>query len=269
MTRETFFTADTHFGHAGLINHGYRPKFSSVEEMDENLVQRWNAVVRPCDSVWHLGDFTLANADAAQRYRARLNGEIHLVWGNHDRTAVRNLPIWASSQYAADIRLDGTRITLCHYAMRVWDRCQHGALMLHGHSHGNMPGTRQSLDVGVDAWEFAPVNLDTIRARMATLPTFDAGDHHATPRRPESAGLPAEMTPAIAEVLGRPNFMCGAIAEAYRHAGHEIPRKAEAEQAFVLFRFLPFAIVHGEGWTDAARADWEAARRAAEESGHG
>lgn len=176
----TFFTSDTHFGHAALIERGYRPAFSSVEEMDEIMIDRWNREVKPGDTIWHLGDFTLHGAKTANEYLKRLNGNIHLVWGNHDRNSVRKLARWKSSQYAADIKIDGVRVTLCHYAFRTWRKAHHGALMLHGHSHGNMPGSQQSHDVGVDVFGFRPVTLDEVRERMATLPSFRSEDHHIT-----------------------------------------------------------------------------------------
>lgn len=173
-----YFTSDTHFGHEGIIRHCHRT-FPSVEAMDDAIVTAWNARIGPRDTVWHLGDFTLAGADAAEGYLSRLNGQIHLIWGNHDRNSVRSLARWVSSEYAREINLDGHRITLCHYAMRVWNQCGRGALMLHGHSHGNLPGTSQSLDVGVDAWDFRPVTLPEILSRLATLEPYRAQDHHA------------------------------------------------------------------------------------------
>ncbi len=53
------FTADTHFGHEGMMDGRMtwpRP-FGSIEEHDETLIANWNAVVRPGDEIWHLGDF--------------------------------------------------------------------------------------------------------------------------------------------------------------------------------------------------------------------
>ncbi len=137
-------------------------------------------LVRHSDTVWHLGDFTLANGNKAEQYARRLNGKINLIWGNHDRNAVRNLQIWRGSQYATEIKLDGYRLTLCHYAMRVWNKCHRGALMLRGHSHGNLPGTSQSLDVGVDAWDFRPVCLEQILERLKDLPPYRSEDHHVS-----------------------------------------------------------------------------------------
>jgi calcineurin-like phosphoesterase family protein len=165
-----FFTSDTHFGHARIIELCKRP-FVSVEDMNEALIANWNARVHPGDTVWHLGDFTLGNADAARRVISRLHGDIHLVWGNHDRESVRNLNMWRSSQYAAEINHEGHKITLCHYAMRVWNQSHRGSLMLYGHSHGHMWGTRQSLDVGVDCWGFKPITLPEILLSLkANLP---------------------------------------------------------------------------------------------------
>lgn len=58
----TFFIGDTHFGHKGIITFdavkSYRP-FATIEERDEEIVKRWNSVVRKGDLVWHLGGLLL------------------------------------------------------------------------------------------------------------------------------------------------------------------------------------------------------------------
>lgn len=166
-----FFIADTHFNHPNVIGFCARP-FADGEEMNETMVANWNAVVRPGDEVWHLGDFALGSgADAAKIFR-RLSGIKHLVIGNHDR---RSLDVgWASPPaFLREISVDGRRLCLCHYGMRVWPGQRRGALHLYGHSHGRLPGTSTSLDVGVDCWEFRPVTLSDIIARMGSLPDVD------------------------------------------------------------------------------------------------
>jgi calcineurin-like phosphoesterase family protein len=174
-----FFTSDTHFGHAGRDNWLINQRgFASVDEMDETLIANWNAAVSQRDEVWFLGDFTLKGAQHARRYLDRLNGKLHLIWGNHDVNAVRNLPRWTSSQFGAEIRLDGYRLTLLHYAMKIWNRSHHGSLMLYGHSHGSLLGDSQSCDVGVDVWQFRPTTLDQILGRLATQPERTSVDHH-------------------------------------------------------------------------------------------
>lgn len=54
---QVFLTADTHFFHKKILEfeRAARP-FSSVEEMNEVLIDNWNSVVTKRDTVWHLGD---------------------------------------------------------------------------------------------------------------------------------------------------------------------------------------------------------------------
>ena len=81
---KVFFTADTHFCHARLI--AIRG-FETVEEHDVALVNNWNRVVQPQDTVIHLGDFLLGAGDRSKEVCInlfnRLNGHIVLLWGNH------------------------------------------------------------------------------------------------------------------------------------------------------------------------------------------
>ena len=56
----TFFTSDTHFGHANIIKYCNRP-FSSLEEMNSTIIRNWNEMVKPEDTVFFLGDFCFKN----------------------------------------------------------------------------------------------------------------------------------------------------------------------------------------------------------------
>nr|MDJ0948647.1 metallophosphoesterase family protein [Alphaproteobacteria bacterium] len=166
-----WLTSDTHFGHAGIIRISDRP-FRDVGEMDRALIANWNAVVRPEDEVWHLGDFWHKGERAPGHYLARLNGRKHLVFGNHDGETSQATQ-WESVQDYKELVVDGQRLVLFHYGLRVWHGCKRGSWMLYGHSHGGLPGNSQSLDVGVDCWNYLPVDLAQIRARLATLPPYE------------------------------------------------------------------------------------------------
>jgi len=163
-----WLTADTHYGHANIIKYCNRP-FSSVEEMDEAMIRNHNAVVRPGDIWYHLGDFAMGRHDD---YLSRLNGGAkHLIFGNHDhRNRTTQAKGWTSMGDIAHVQFPGIDIpvVLFHYAMRVWNRSHHGALHLYGHSHGTLPGDSQSCDVGVDCWGFKPITIDRAIARMKT-----------------------------------------------------------------------------------------------------
>ena len=78
---------------------------------------------------------------------------------------------WASVQAYAELNLGGTAVVMCHYAFRTWKNMGRGWIDLHGHSHGKLkPQTRQ-YDVGVDAFDYRPVTLETILAGRRRLRT--------------------------------------------------------------------------------------------------
>ncbi|MBJ6986044.1 metallophosphoesterase [Devosia sp. MC521] len=168
----TLFTADPHFGHANIIKTCNRP-FSSVGEMDRFMIDAWNSVVAPKDTIYVVGDFAHWRLKGPQirEYFDALNGDKCLVIGNHDHEATIDLP-WASKDHRAFLKIDGISIVLDHYAGKTWNKSFHGAIQLFGHSHNQMPGNSQQLDVGVDAWGYMPVSFPEIQARLATLPPF-------------------------------------------------------------------------------------------------
>lgn len=69
---------------------------------------------------------------------------------------------------------------------------------------------------------------------------------------------PQEMTPALREVLGLMVFTTGPIAQAFRAAGEDIARKAEAEHAYVLHWLIGLALEHGDDWKPKAAAQLDA-----------
>jgi calcineurin-like phosphoesterase family protein len=84
-----FLVSDTHFGHAGVckFTHPDDPEmklrpWDNADEMDEEMIRRWNDRVRPNDKVYHLGDVVINRK--ALKTLARLNGDKVLIRGNHD-----------------------------------------------------------------------------------------------------------------------------------------------------------------------------------------
>lgn len=163
-----WLVADTHFNHRNILDTesgwGWRP-FEDVEAMNETVIQSWNEVVHPGDRVYHLGDFQFtwerrdpADADIAKR----LNGQIFLLEGNHDRTdqwpdeMVQQFG-FIRDRYHLKVENRGPSgdrlyVMLDHYPLRSWQGKLKGTLHCHGHVHGAfdgrpLPGT---LDVGID-----------------------------------------------------------------------------------------------------------------------
>lgn len=78
-----FLISDTHFSHANILKFEAEARpFSSVEEMNEKLIENWNSVVGHNDTIWHLGDVLFGNKNFP--LLDRLNGRKNLVLGNHD-----------------------------------------------------------------------------------------------------------------------------------------------------------------------------------------
>ncbi|MBS1722650.1 MAG: metallophosphoesterase family protein [Armatimonadetes bacterium] len=173
---EVWFTSDTHFGHKLGRLLEYRG-FTDVDEMNEVLVQRWNARVKPEDVVYHLGDLALGSP-ATKEYVQRLNGRILWVGGNHDHR--RTFKLYADVVHTIlpplhEIQVEEHHVVLCHYPMRHWNRSHYGSYHLHGHNHGNLVHVAErAMDVGVDPCGLAPVSFEEVEAYMnAQQVTFD------------------------------------------------------------------------------------------------
>lgn len=175
------FTSDHHFGHARIIELANRP-FDSVEEMNEAMIERWNSAVAFDDSVIHLGDIVMGTFVDNVELLGRLNGQIYLVPGNHDRVSdnyhhrneaarqrfhdmyLRHCVI-LPEEYAMIIA--GQLVTLSHYPFsdeRYPDSCPMdiGQWLIHGHVHDEWQIQDRQINVGVDVWDFYPVSMDTI-----------------------------------------------------------------------------------------------------------
>lgn len=189
-----WFTSDTHFGHANIIKYCNRPFANSVE-MNEAIIANWNSVVKDGDLVYHLGDFCFGREDYSfDSYLNRLKGLIVFVKGNHDRLAWANRrKFYAAHDSYHQTVINGKDITLCHYAMRVWDKSHHGAWHLYGHSHGSLPDDPNSLsfDCGVDCHNYRPINFDEVEAIMAKK-TWLPIDHHGERKEGGGVGLSKE-----------------------------------------------------------------------------
>lgn len=147
-----FFTADTHFGHANILKYASRP-FADVDEMDEELIARWNARVGPNDEIYHLGDVSFRKSAQTVDVLKRLNGKKYLVKGNHDRISPEVERQWAWIKDYHELKIADHHVVLCHFPFEAWNRSHHASWHLHGHAHGHSTRRPNRMDVGVDvAW---------------------------------------------------------------------------------------------------------------------
>ncbi len=186
---ELFFTSDTHFGHAKIIEYGR--KFKTVDEMDETLIRNWNSVVPKDGTVIHCGDFSFHKPKKTEEIRAALNGRIILIEGNHDIHLLDRYPelslLFQGVHQLIELKVrergveDRQRISCCHYAMRIWNKSHQGAWQVYGHSHGSMQDNPSlvSMDVGTDVNDYKPLTYDQVKAHMSTR-KWECIDHHGS-----------------------------------------------------------------------------------------
>lgn len=188
---QTWFTADTHFGHANIVKYCQRPFLSPEEQEkvsvdprgkwkvskdtinrhDEVLLQSINELVMPDDTLWILGDFCWGKEKEAASYLDRITCKnIHFVWGNHDHSSIGHL--FQSEMQQGVIRVQGQLIWLNHYPMRSWDGRFHGSWHLYGHVHNRFAEADREAqhmltkDVGMDACNYQPISFDKLTDYM-------------------------------------------------------------------------------------------------------
>ena len=179
-----FLVSDTHFGHAGVCRFTeadgvtkIRP-WTDPDEMDEEMIRRWNERVRPNDKVYHLGDVVI-NRKALPTL-ARLNGDKVLIRGNHD--------IFRDDEYRTYFRelrayhvMNG--MILSHIPVHEASLGRFG-VNIHGHLHTNRVKKARGIDartgeslysneidpryhcVCVEATDFAPILFEDVIKRI-------------------------------------------------------------------------------------------------------
>ena len=135
-----FVISDTHFGHTNSWQLFKRPDgsplrpFSSTEEMDEAMIERWNAKVQPHDVVYHLGDVVI-NRKYLHLVK-RLNGKKRLVRGNHDIFKDQDYrDVGFDSLYGVRVFTD--KFILSHIPLHPDCITHRFKVNVHGHLHAN------------------------------------------------------------------------------------------------------------------------------------
>lgn len=166
---KVWVTSDTHFGHNNILSYENRVdklNVSTVEEHDQELINRWNSVVGKEDLVIVLGDFSFRKADKTEELIKQLNGDIVLIRGNHDiflDDKKFNKRLFKAVYDYKETKYKGQEIALMHYPIQDFkhqNRETKPSILLFGHIHTfKMEIPKHSFNVGVDVNNYYPVDL--------------------------------------------------------------------------------------------------------------
>lgn len=187
----TYLISDTHFGHKGVCHFtqadGVTPlrPWDDPDEMNEDMIERWNSVVKPNDLVYHLGDVVI-NRRYLNLVLPRLNGRKKLVRGNHDLFRLRDYTPHFEDILGVQVMAD---CIMSHIPLHRDSITSRFKVNVHGHTHSNvvmMPNPHlgqyrhgEDIDttsvsvpdpkyicVCVEQINYTPVSYDEIRERI-------------------------------------------------------------------------------------------------------
>ncbi len=165
-----FFISDHHFGHANTfqlfkLSDGVTPlrPFSTVEEMDEFMVEKHNSVVSTKDKVYFLGDVVMSHKNLP--ILKRMNGEKVLIKGNHDTAKVSQY-----TEYFKDIRGSHqfSGLLMTHIPVHPESLARWG-FNVHGHLHANRVKDqfgnidKRYFNVSVEQLNYTPISLEELK----------------------------------------------------------------------------------------------------------
>lgn len=185
----TFFTSDIHFGDKRIMKLCDRP-FSSTQEMDEYIVNRWNNKVSTADTVWILGD-SVSPEYFNKEILNSLNGKINLLLGNHDFAAYKQIVngtkinvfderlLYFDSTICPCMKISSHNVVMCHYPIMEWNGIEQGWILLYGHVHNkNLPKVKEyyedklALNVCMDVNDFEPKTLKELVIREGKMDLY-------------------------------------------------------------------------------------------------
>ena len=179
---DTFFVADLHQDHPGIIRHcpATRPylrpgdldqrgrwasevvKQARCDEMNAAQVAVWNGIVGNKDTIYIIGDAFWKNH---RRWINEMNGKKIMLIGSHDNMpldalelfkpdweplgleqkqmdAVKTLVQFREVHWSLVRKICGQWMHLYHWPGATWQGKPQGSMCLTGHCHGRMQGTR-------------------------------------------------------------------------------------------------------------------------------
>lgn len=172
-----YYISDTHFRDQAIFDKCKRP-YANLEEMENDVINKWNNKVSKNDVVYVLGDLVKDDDTSAIEIFSKLNGHKHLIVGNHDSQIleyIQNSELFESIKFIDLIIDNGRKVCVCHYPLMDWMEFNRNGILVYGHIHnktvkngeayGLMKEFYRNLpayNCGVDVCNFEPKTLDEL-----------------------------------------------------------------------------------------------------------
>jgi len=140
-----YYISDLHYYHKNLLDRMDNRGFSTIEDMHEYMIAKWNEKVKKGDEVVILGDFSVGKGAETNAVLEKLQGRKFLVRGNHDkfldcRRFEQSHFEWIESY--KELNDNNRKVVLCHYPLfcyngqyRTTAEGEPKTYMLYGHVH--------------------------------------------------------------------------------------------------------------------------------------
>ena len=175
MEQRKLYISDLHLFHKNVTKAGKdfdkRP-YMDLEEMHSDILLKWNQAVTNADHVFILGDFvwkfTADNRDEVMKMIKEMNGNLHLIIGNHDKIKDSNFKkrfeeIVHYKKVDDILNGENRTVIMSHYYMPLYEQHYRGAILLHGHSHNSSESDMErEITELVKSKGFSPVEIYNI-----------------------------------------------------------------------------------------------------------
>ena len=177
-TKDFYFISDTHFNHKNIMRFCDRP-YTSLEDMEKQMIERWNSVVKKDELVFILGDIIFGGSEIYERILPQLNGRKWLILGNHDYINIKQgfKKYFEKILNKAFITIDGVPIILNHEPLLCFagqDKNKRWQLFGHVHttkylkkscdfSRLELLCTPTMYDVGADFNNYKPIGFKELK----------------------------------------------------------------------------------------------------------
>lgn len=151
-----YYISDLHIGHENILRFDNRP-FADVNEMNNKLIENWNARVRSDDTVYILGDFIWAKESEWPSIVGLLGGNKVLIRGNHDpkQFSAATKRMFQEITNLKEIKDSGKHVVMCHYPIPFFRASfASTAFMLYGHVHQTIEYCCKNNGPNVDSTPF-------------------------------------------------------------------------------------------------------------------